>query len=60
MVIELSREEIEKAILAYIKSEVIQYGAADTYDIKITQGKQAKANVTMTEIEKITEPVEAK
>ena len=48
MVINLNREEIEKAILAYVQEELLGYGKKSEYTIKITQGKSASAKVELT------------
>ena len=54
MVVNLSREDIEKAIRNYIKDEVLSHQNKDVYDMKIVQGKSASAKV---ELIKITTPV---
>ena len=50
MVINLNREDIEKAIEKYVKEEVIGYGRTGEYEIKITQGKSASAKVELVKI----------
>ena len=50
MVIELNRDDIEKAIRKYVKEEVIGYGKGES-NIIVTQAKSAKATVKIVEIE---------
>ena len=47
MIVELNREDIEKAIRNYIKDEVLGYGKKSEFDIEITQAKSAKATVKL-------------
>jgi len=51
MTIELMREEIEVAIKEYVANKVLGYGYGDKYDMKVSQGKTARATVTLTEKE---------
>ena len=50
MVIELNREDIEKAIRKYVKEEVLGYGKGDS-NITVTQAKSAKASVKVEKVE---------
>ena len=45
MVINLGRDDIEKAILDYVKKDILAYGITDTFEVSVTQGKSASAKV---------------
>lgn len=47
MVIELNREDIEKAIRNYVKDEILGYSKKDQFNIEITQAKTAKATIKL-------------
>ena len=50
MILEMNREDLNKAILKYVKEEIIGYGKLSEYDIKITQGKSASAKVELVRV----------
>ena len=43
--INLTREEIEDAIVAYAKDKILAYGLLKDNDIKVSQGKSASATI---------------
>ena len=47
MIIELNREDIEKAIRNYVKDEILGYSKKDQFNIEITQAKTAKATIKL-------------
>ena len=48
MVIMLSRDDMEKAVMKYVKEEILGYSRNGEYEIKVTQGKSASAKVELT------------
>ena len=58
MTISLSREEIESAIRQYVVNNILSYHVTNTYDIKVSQGKTAYANVRLVEKGANDEPKE--
>lgn len=50
MIINLGRDDIEKAIANYVRDEILGYGKKGEYELKITQGKSAVAKVELKRI----------
>ena len=55
MVITLSREDIEKAILDYVRKDILAYSVTDTFEVSVTQGKSASAKVEFKKLIPISE-----
>jgi len=50
LVINLTRDDLEKAIIKYVKEDILGYGRTGEFELKVTQGKSASAKVDLVKI----------